>query len=55
MLKNEKVQQKYSKNVGEYIKNIELSNMDKDWATVSKAIKEIAVEYVSKIKNKKKK
>jgi len=55
MLKDEKVQQKYTKFVGEYVKNVQLNDMDEDWARFSKAVKEIAMEHVGKIKCSKKK
>jgi len=54
MLKNEEIQQKYSKSIGEYIKSIELNNIGEDWDKVSKAIKEIAADNIGKIRNKKK-
>lgn len=55
MLENKEVQQKYSTKVGKYVENVKLIDMDEDWIRVSKAIKEIAVKYVDKIKKKKKK
>lgn len=51
MLKNEEIQQKYSTKVGEYVKTLILLWMKT--GPVSKAVKEIAVEYVGKIKTKK--
>lgn len=50
MLQNEKIQQKYSKNICEYIKSIELNDIDKDWVKVRKAIKEIAAENMGNIR-----
>lgn len=51
MLKNEAVQQKYATYVGEYVKNVKLSDMDEDWIRVSKAaVKEIKIEHVGKTK-----
>jgi len=44
MLKNEEIQQKYSKNVDEYVKSIELNDIDEDWDKVSKVTKEISVK-----------
>ncbi|XP_015371362.1 PREDICTED: craniofacial development protein 2-like [Diuraphis noxia] len=55
MLKDEEIQQKYSKSIGEYIKGIELNDIDEDWDKVSKAIKQIAVENIGMIRNEKKK
>ncbi|KAL4148000.1 hypothetical protein QTP88_002308 [Uroleucon formosanum] len=55
MLKDEEIQQKYSKSIGEYVKSMELNNIDEDWDKVSKAIKQIAVESIGMIRNKKKK
>ncbi|KAL4148527.1 hypothetical protein QTP88_002756 [Uroleucon formosanum] len=55
MLKNEKLQQKYTKYVGEYVKNVKLNYMDEEWVRASKAVKEIAMEHVGKIKCSKKK
>ncbi|KAL4126110.1 hypothetical protein QTP88_010339 [Uroleucon formosanum] len=46
MLKDEKVQQKYIKYVGEYVKNVKLNDMDEDWVRTSKAVKEIAMEHI---------
>lgn len=53
MLKNE-IQQKYSENIGDHIKIIELNDIEEDWENISKAVKEIAPEIIGKIKNKKK-
>lgn len=55
MLKDEKKQQNYTKHVREYVKNVKLSDMDEDWVRASKAVKEIAMEHVGKIKCSKKK
>jgi succinate dehydrogenase/fumarate reductase flavoprotein subunit len=55
MLKDEEIQQKYLKSIGEYIKKIKLNDVDKDWEKVSKAIKQIATENIGMIRNKKKK
>lgn len=46
---------KYARYVGEYVKNIKLGDIDEDWTRVSKAVKEIAMEHVRKIKGTKKK
>jgi len=48
MLKNEEIQQKYSKSIGEYKKSIELNDIDEDWDKVSKSIKEIAAETLKR-------
>lgn len=55
MVKDEEIQQKYSKSIGEYVKIMELNNIDEDWDKASKAIKQIAVENIGMIRNKKKK
>lgn len=55
MPKDERVQQKYIKYVGEYIKNVKLNDIDEDWVRASKAFKEIAMEHIGKIKCSKKK
>lgn len=55
MLKDEEIQQKYSKSIGEYVKSVKLNNIDEDWDKVSKAIKQIVVEDIGMIRNKKKK
>jgi exonuclease III len=54
MLKDEEIQQKYSYSIGEYIKGIELNDIDEDWDKVSKAIKEVAAKDIGKTRNKKK-
>ncbi|KAL4089543.1 hypothetical protein QTP88_024563 [Uroleucon formosanum] len=55
MLKDEEIQQKYSKIIGEYVKSMELNNIDEHWDKVSKTIRQIAVENIGMIRNKKKK
>jgi len=49
------IQQNYLKNVGEYVKSVELNDIDEDWDKVSKVVKEIAVKNIGKLKNKEKK
>ncbi|KAE9523129.1 hypothetical protein AGLY_016470 [Aphis glycines] len=54
-LNDEEIQQKYSKSIGEYVKGIELNEIDEDWDKVSKVIKEVAAKDIGKTRNKKKK
>lgn len=55
MLKDEEIQQRYSTKYGGYIRYIEVNDIDEDWNSASKVIKEKTVENIGNVRNKKKK